>query len=402
MRISNKHFSRSSALIAGLAGILGLGILAAPSKSETPGLVAPRAALPGTLVRELHSLTAAVPRSTAAQDAGQAPPAAGPAAAAPKPVELPEGDGKPIATEYCQMCHKLTNLTKAHKNLDDWKDTIQTMIDRGACIPTTRSISWRSISPRTLVPKTPLLPRMRRRLLLRRAAPATPAPARQMPRRPAQPKPVELPDGDGKAIATENCQACHKLTNLTKAHKSLDDWKETVQTMIDRGANVPPEQVDTLVQYLAKNFGPKDASAPAPAASARFATNPCAVSLHGARRNCLLVNNEFHLPIGRSGVPECFQAQLAPMLCPCENYPSSACANRSRMNVAFSSLRGSMRLARRWRYRLRVRTWPSQGQNPGSNPGIATNPEFVCHSRDGVTGAGLRTSINVVRSIHTN
>jgi hypothetical protein len=25
-----------------------------------------------------------------------------------------------------------------------------------------------------------------------------------------------------------------------------------------------------------------------------------------------------------------------------------------------------------WRYRLKVRTWPSQGQNPGSSPGIAT------------------------------
>jgi len=45
---------------------------------------------------------------------------------APKPVVLPEGDGKPIAEEFCQECHRLTNLTKAHKNLDDWKDTIHT------------------------------------------------------------------------------------------------------------------------------------------------------------------------------------------------------------------------------------------------------------------------------------
>jgi mono/diheme cytochrome c family protein len=91
-------------------------------------------------------------------------------------------------------------------------------------------------------------------------APATDAPAAGTPA-PAKAAVVVLPDGDGKAIATENCQACHKLTNLTKAHKSLDDWKDTVQTMIDRGANVQPDQVDTLVQYLAKNFGPKDASA---------------------------------------------------------------------------------------------------------------------------------------------
>jgi cytochrome c5 len=179
-------------------------------------------------------------------------------------VELPEGDGKPIATEYCQMCHKLTNLTKAHKDLDDWKDTIQTMIDRGASIPDDKvdilakylaanfgpkDATAAANAPAAAASATPSPSPV--------AAASAPAPANAV---------VVLPDGDGKAIATENCQACHKLTNLTKAHKNLDDWKETVQTMIDRGANVPADQVDTLVQYLAKNFGPKDASAPAAAA----------------------------------------------------------------------------------------------------------------------------------------
>jgi cytochrome c5 len=77
---------------------------------------------------------------------------------------------------------------------------------------------------------------------------------------PSQPKPaVELPEGDGKAIATEYCQDCHKLTNLTKARKNPDDWHDTVQTMMDRGARLPQEKFDTLVQYLAKNFGPQPA-----------------------------------------------------------------------------------------------------------------------------------------------
>jgi cytochrome c5 len=231
------HFFRHSALIAGLIGIFGLGILAIPSNSESHAGAAPRAAL------------------SAAQDAGQtAPPAAAPAP--PKPVELPEGDGKAIATEYCQMCHKLTNLTKAHKDLDDWKDTIHTMMDRGAAIPDEKVDTLAVYLAKNFGPKDAAAA----------AAPAAsdPSPAAAVPSAPAPAKAavLELPDGDGKAIATENCQACHKLTNLTKAHKSLDDWKETVQTMIDRGANVPPEQVDTLVQYLAKNFGPKDASAP--------------------------------------------------------------------------------------------------------------------------------------------
>ena len=170
---------------------------------------------------------------------------------------MPDGDGKPIATEFCQDCHRLTNLTKAHKNLDDWKDTIHTMIDRGARIPDEKVDTLAQYLSVNFGPKDASAP----------AVPSAPSPAAA----PAVPAPakaavVELPEGDGKAIATENCQACHKLTNLTKAHKSLDDWKDTVQTMIDRGANVPADKVDTLVQYLAKNFGPKDSAAPAAAA----------------------------------------------------------------------------------------------------------------------------------------
>ncbi len=159
------------------------------------------------------------------------------------------------------MCHRLTNLTKAHKNLDDWKDTIQTMIDRGSDIPDDKVDTLAKYLAANFGPKD--------------AASTTDAPA-PVPSGAAPPPGtvagstpaqavVELPDGDGKAIVMEDCQACHKLTNITKAHKSLDDWKDSVQTMIDRGANVTPDQMDTLVQYLAKNFGPKDASAPAPA-----------------------------------------------------------------------------------------------------------------------------------------
>ena len=233
MRTQDSYRSGYSALIAAVICIFGFGILAAPATSGPQG-----------------------------QDAGQAaPPTA--AAPAPKPVELPEGDGKPIATEYCQMCHKLTNLTNAHKDLDDWKDTIHTMVDRGASIPDdkidalaqylTANFGPKAASPAANAPG---------------GGPVTPAPSPNAAS-PGAPDPaakavVELPEGDGKAIATENCQACHKLTNLTKAHKDLDDWKETVQTMIDRGANVPADQVDTLVQYLAKNFGPKDTTAPTP------------------------------------------------------------------------------------------------------------------------------------------
>ena len=258
--LRNNPNSFYSTLIAGFICIFGLGFLAAPSTTGTRG----KAALPGHEVQLVHALPTAALLPVAAQDAGQAPPPAA-AAAAPQPVELPEGEGKAIATEYCQMCHKLTNLTKAHKDLDDWKDTIHTMVDRGASVPDdkidvlaqylTANFGPKPAAPAGNAPAAPAAPSSETPDAARPSPPASPAKAT-----------TELPEGDGRAIATENCQACHKLTNLTKANKSLDDWKETVQTMIDRGANVPADQVDTLVQYLAKNFGPKDASVP-PAAT---------------------------------------------------------------------------------------------------------------------------------------
>ena len=231
MRHSHSYLSRYSALIVSSACFIVLG-----------------------------AFSAAATR-TVAQGAGQTAP---PAAAAPKPVELPDGDGKPIATEYCQACHKLTNLTSAHKSLDDWKDTIHTMMDRGASIPddkvdTLAAYLAKNFGPQSSAPAgnssasapAGTTPTPAQAPASGASAPSTPSSANGA---------VVLPDGDGKAIAEENCQACHKLTNLTKAHKSLDDWKDTVQTMIDRGANVPSDKVDILVQYLAKNFGPKDAA----------------------------------------------------------------------------------------------------------------------------------------------
>ncbi len=267
MRIPGGNFQRFSILGVGFICILGWGFLATPSHGGTPS----KAFISATLVHSVHAGPAGPSGLLPEQDAGQAAPAPSAAApSAPKPVELPEGDGKPIAEQYCQECHRLTNLTKAHKDLDDWKDTIHTMIDRGADIPEDKIDTLATYLVKNFGPKDAAAPAANSQ-----AAPSsTPTPAAPAATAPGAPEPVkavvELPEGEGKAIATENCQACHKLTNLTKAHKNLDDWKDTVQTMIDRGANVPPDKVDVLVQYLAKNFGPKDASAPgsAPASPA--------------------------------------------------------------------------------------------------------------------------------------
>jgi cytochrome c5 len=170
-------------------------------------------------------------------------------------VELPEGDGKAIATEFCQDCHTLANVAKARKAADDWHDAVQTMMDRGARLPQDKFDT--------------LVQYLAKNFGLQAAEPtAGTSPAAGSSSDSAAvtavqpPKPVELPEGEGKAIATEFCQDCHKLTNLTKAHKAADDWHDTVETMMDRGARLPEDKIDTLVAYLAKNFGPKAAAQP--------------------------------------------------------------------------------------------------------------------------------------------
>src|SRR6266567_4895430 len=94
------------------------------------------------------------------------------------------------------------------------------------------------------------------------------------PASPPVPKPGdELPEGDGKVIATDFCQDCHKLTTVARARKAPDDWHDTVQLMMDRGARLPHDKLDMLVQYLAKNFGPQTA-APAPGAPPAAKSSP--------------------------------------------------------------------------------------------------------------------------------
>ena len=251
--------------------IVGLGIFAGPSVGQDqPGTIATssQAASVNHFVHGFNALTVFRLNSVEYQDAAQsAPPPAAPAPT--KKVELPEGNGKPIATEYCQDCHRLTNMTNAHKTADEWRDTVQLMMDRGARLPEDQIDTLVPYLAKNFGPVADTHPPAT-------AAPSSPAPDAQAapgptgatpPNAPAQKNKVELPEGDGKAIATEYCQDCHRLNNLMMARKNSDEWNDTVHLMMDRGARLPDDKVDTLVQYLAKNLGPKGPASPGDAPS---------------------------------------------------------------------------------------------------------------------------------------
>ncbi len=225
VRILNWSFSRYPVFPVFLALAVGVGILITASTSHAQS---------GT---------------SAPQDAGPASAPAAPSPLAGKPVVLPEGDGKEIAEKSCQACHELTNLTHASKSQDDWRDTVQIMVDNGADIPADKVDVLVKYLAKNFGPKTD-----------------TSAPDAHTSSSASVSKPAGLPDGDGKDIATNSCQACHTLTNLTDAHKNADQWRETVQLMMDRGADVPADKIDTLINYLAKNFCPKDSAPGGPVA----------------------------------------------------------------------------------------------------------------------------------------
>ena len=64
-----------------------------------------------------------------------------------------------------------------------------------------------------------------------------------------------LPPGKGKAIVQQECKGCHALKVVTSKRASKEQWTTVVNQMITRGAEVPDEDIETVVEYLSKNFG---------------------------------------------------------------------------------------------------------------------------------------------------
>ena len=73
--------------------------------------------------------------------------------------------------------------------------------------------------------------------------------------------PPTMPAGAGKAIVQEKCVVCHALTVVTSKHSSRKEWDQVVNQMVSRGADLTDEEIDTVIEYLSKNYGPLDQTA---------------------------------------------------------------------------------------------------------------------------------------------
>ena len=67
----------------------------------------------------------------------------------------------------------------------------------------------------------------------------------------------ELPDGPGKELAAANCNACHALLSRVGAGYTPEGWRTVLRMMINQGAQLPPDQVEPLREYLTRSFPEK-------------------------------------------------------------------------------------------------------------------------------------------------
>jgi competence protein ComEA len=64
----------------------------------------------------------------------------------------------------------------------------------------------------------------------------------------------DLPPGKGKELVENTCGSCHGLDVIVAQHATKDGWASIVDYMVSRGATGTPAEIQTIVDYLAKNF----------------------------------------------------------------------------------------------------------------------------------------------------
>lgn len=64
-----------------------------------------------------------------------------------------------------------------------------------------------------------------------------------------------LPDGPGRAVVQRMCTKCHGTEEFTGQRKTQQQWSDTVQDMISRGAIGTDDDASKVVAYLTQHYG---------------------------------------------------------------------------------------------------------------------------------------------------
>ena len=61
---------------------------------------------------------------------------------------------------------------------------------------------------------------------------------------------------EGQQLVEKRCQGCHTMRRVDTAAKDADGWRETIQVMIQDGAEIEESEIPVMVQYLTREHGP--------------------------------------------------------------------------------------------------------------------------------------------------
>jgi hypothetical protein len=62
---------------------------------------------------------------------------------------------------------------------------------------------------------------------------------------------------EDRALLEKACSKCHALDVITGQRNHRERWSLIVDDMVARGAELTDAEIEKLIEYLAKNLGPK-------------------------------------------------------------------------------------------------------------------------------------------------
>jgi hypothetical protein len=65
-----------------------------------------------------------------------------------------------------------------------------------------------------------------------------------------------LPPGDARQSVMDSCTSCHNLKVVVLARKNRAEWAKAINDMVQRGAQLFPEEIEPITNYLVKVCGP--------------------------------------------------------------------------------------------------------------------------------------------------
>ena len=58
-------------------------------------------------------------------------------------------------------------------------------------------------------------------------------------------------------LLDERCTTCHTLAPIEAKRKKRSEWEKTVYRMVNKGARLSDREAETVIEYLARNYGPE-------------------------------------------------------------------------------------------------------------------------------------------------